>query len=269
MTGMLRVIMNASGILEFGVCRFDAVAEKFYDCLARGRLPKQPKSVLTAAFPYYTGCGQEDTCAALTDFYEIAGHMLAVASDVLHKAFGDDYEFVWFTDSSPVPEVYSASVSGLGKIGDNGLLIHPRYGNYVFLGSIVTNLDLPATGDKPDFCDHCGSCRAACPGNAFEKKEEDEKEAFSHEGCAGHGAQNAAQVCVPRHGGLMWGCNACQQACPHNKGAEETPIASFLDRMRPDRPANDLTSANPLAYLSRSLNPIEHKLASEELEVSS
>jgi len=246
MTGMLRVIMNASGIYEFGVCGFDAVADRFYDCLAKGRLPERPRSVLPVAFPYYTRAGRERACAAMTDFYEIAGHMLAVAADVLHKAYGDDYKFVWFTDSSPVPEVYAASVSGMGKIGDNGLLIHPKYGNYLFLGSIVTDLELPVTGSEPEYCDHCGACESACPKNALRENAADD---FPPPGCAGQVAPTPAEKCVPRHGGPVWGCTACQDVCPHNRDIEETKVQSFLDRIRPGLAVNDLESADPLAYL--------------------
>lgn len=58
----------------------------------------------------------------------------------------------------------AAARAGLGVVGDNGLLIHPLYGSYVFIGELVTDLPLKGVGQEPEGCLHCGRCAAAARG---------------------------------------------------------------------------------------------------------
>lgn len=65
---------------------------------------------------------------------------------------------------------HCARDAGLGEIGDNGLLLSPRYGVRLGLGAVLTDLPIPAaapSGDPVRLCTHCGLCRKACPVNAL------------------------------------------------------------------------------------------------------
>lgn len=80
--------------------------------------------------------------ACVEDYHQAGGRVL--------RALAEDLAILWpgrafepFLDNSPLPEVYAAALCGLGVVGDNGLLIHPRYGSYVFIGTIVTDAPLP------------------------------------------------------------------------------------------------------------------------------
>lgn len=261
MTGMLRIIMNASGLYELGVCPFSEVSDKLLNCMAKGRIPERAKSIIVALFPYKTPSekGNLSMYAAVPDYHEIAGHMLSTASEALTNAF-DGYSFVWFIDNSPIPEVFAAASAGLGMIGDNGLLIHPRYGSYCFIGCIVTDLEMPRTGGEITYCEHCGRCVKACPGGALSPGGE-----FCRDKCVSYisqkkGALSGEEVCLLRQGGLVWGCDTCQTVCPHNSDAAVTYIKPFLDRVNPNATINDLAHANDRAYLYRGRSVVERNI---------
>ena len=270
MTGMLRVVMNACGIYDFGVCKFEAVEDNIIDCMAKGRLPKSPKSVIAALFPYNTGIefGKKSMFDSMSMFNEIAGRMLSTATNALIEMFGD-YKFVWFMNPSPISGVHAAAASGLGVVGDNGLLITPRFGTYLLIGTIVSDLEMPIDGRKIETCEHCGECLKSCP--AIKMLSPDEQLAgLNPYLCLNHPKEDSS-VCIPRHGGLVYGCNKCQEACPHNKHALGTYILPFLDYVNPDKTINDLASANHQRYLARSFEAASRTIRAlnDDMELSS
>lgn len=260
MTGMLRVIMQANGMEVVGVCPFESIADKLLNCMAKGRIPEDAKSVIMALFPYKvpTEQGNLSRYAVVPDYHEIAGRMLDGASKALAKVF-PAYKFVWFTDNSPVPEVYAAALSGLGVVGDNGLLINKRYGSYCFIGSIITTLDVPSTGGVIEECLHCGKCLAACPGGSLQK------DGFIREKCLSFisqrkGVLSDEDALLLKQNGLVWGCDVCQNVCPLNEDAEDTYIEPFLQCANPNVTADDLATAKDRAYLYRGRAVVERNI---------
>ena len=261
MTGMLKIIMSANGMNDTGVCAFEDVEQSLLPCLAKGRLPADAKSVIVALFPYKVPAekGNLSMYAVVPDYHEIAGRMLTAASNALKMAF-NEYDFVWFIDNSPIPEVYAAAKSGLGMIGDNGLLINPKYGSFCFIGCIVSNLEIPPTyHGAVQHCEHCGRCRAACPGNALDGT-------FSKEQCLSYISQKKGELSenekfLLRQGGMVWGCDICQTVCPHNQDVPYTTIPEFLDRIKPDAKPGELETASDRAYMYRGRSVIERNIS--------
>lgn len=265
MTGMLSIILAANGLRDYGVCRFADVEDKLLNCLAKGRLPEDAKSVITILFPYKVDgeTGNLSRYAVVPDYHEIAGHMLTTCTDALKHAF-PDYDFVWFIDNSPIPEVYAAALSGLGVVGDNRLLINSRYGSYCFIGTIVTSIEIPPTGGEIQYCDHCGKCIKACRGGALSAEGGFDRKRCLSDISQRKGTLSPDEVAMLRQNGLVWGCDTCQDVCPLNVDAQTTYIKSFLDRANPNVTIDDLASANDRAYLFRGRSVIERNIRALE-----
>ena len=123
-----------------------------------------------------------------------------------------------FVDTAPVPEKALGHASGLGWQGKHTNLVSRDWGNWAFLGSVFTTLDLPA--DQPEI-DRCGSCRAcldACPTDAFpEPYLLDARRCISYLTIEHKGP--IAEDLRVKLGNRIYGCDDCLAACPWNKFA--------------------------------------------------
>lgn len=135
-----------------------------------------------------------------------------------------------FTDSAPIVEHYWAVQAGVGFLGRNRLIIVPRCGSYCFLGTLVLNLPLPADRPLRITCGRCRRCLDACPTGALQPCGDgyrvDARRCISYQTIENRTEDIPAAV-ADHMEGRIYGCDACQEACPWNRFATPTRVAEF------------------------------------------
>lgn len=235
----IRPVLSRLGIPDAGAVSFSSCAP-LLACRAAERLPEGAKSVILCLFPYRVPDEVPRNIsryAAGPDYHRIAGGMLAAACRALEKAF--PYTFVSFVDNSPIREVDAALRAGLGVLGRNSLLIHPRYGSWTFLGSIVTDMEINYSETVKRACIGCGACVSACPAHCIGEGGVDESRCLSAI-TQKKGELTPEEAALVKKGDLLWGCDRCQEVCPYNRDREPTPLPYFRDRRHGDFTADEV-----------------------------
>lgn len=126
-------------------------------------------------------------------------------------------EFIPFTDSSPILERDLAKRAGLGWIGKNTCLIHPKKGSLFFIGEIYTSLNLQNEIEPPpDFCGNCRKCIDICPTQALiEPHKLDARKCISY--LTIESRQIPPEELRSKIGDWFFGCDLCQTNCPWNQ----------------------------------------------------
>lgn len=224
----VKEIMGFCGAPLCGFLKFERVVPFLISCRAKERINFEAKSIIMAVFPYKIDENAPSNLARyarVKDYHVVVGEILSKACEKLKERF-DGHRFVWFVDNSPIPEVSAAAFCGLGVRGKHGLLIHEKYGSFVFMGEIVTDLELKETGSAIHECEDCGVCAAACPALCVEGEKRNR--------CISSllqkkGELSGDEIELVKKGGYVFGCDICQQACPHNREVPQTFIKEFLE----------------------------------------
>jgi epoxyqueuosine reductase len=166
------------------------------------------------------------------DYHKVVRSRLARLAQRIEAATGPFGHRV-FCDSAPVMEVELAQAAGLGWRGKHTLLIHPRRGSTFFLGSLFTDLPLPADEPQADHCGSCARCIDACPTGAIVAPYRlDARRCISYLTIELKGSIPAELR--PPIGNRIYGCDDCQLACPWNRFAQPGPVPDFAARNRLD-----------------------------------
>jgi epoxyqueuosine reductase len=152
------------------------------------------------------------------DYHRIIRGLLDTLVAQLRLQLAEPFDARVVVDTGPVLEKELARAAGLGWMGKNTLIMHARQGSYLFLGEVLTTLEL--AGDEP-VTDHCGTCTRcldACPTGAFPAPYQlDASRCISYFTIEHRGAIPAEfQTGV---GEWVFGCDICQEVCPYNRKA--------------------------------------------------
>jgi epoxyqueuosine reductase len=180
------------------------------------------KSVVSLIYNYFPSQTQR------TDSFKISKY-----------AYGQDYHFVLkeklkqfleeiriqigevdgrvFVDSAPVMDKAWAKKAGLGWIGKNNNLIHPKKGSFFFIAELIIDLELIPDGPIRDYCGTCTKCIDACPTEAIVKP-------YVVDGskCISYLTIELKDEILPKEfaskmNDWVFGCDICQDVCPWNR----------------------------------------------------
>ena len=217
---------NAKSILyESNPCPFTAanVEERLL-----GTSLFTPKSAIVCLFPYYVEHKDPSNLSRYTwatDYHLVINEYLKKLIEKL-QIMNTDAQFSIHCDTSPLADRYMAYLAGLGFYGKNNCFISPKWGSYVVIGTILTTLELEPDTPLTQSCMGCNRCITACLGQCLGHDE------FKFDTCKSYLTQKKGELTseeehIIAKTPLVFGCDVCQEVCPHNKDIPTTPIPEF------------------------------------------
>lgn len=156
------------------------------------------------------------SAAKPTDYHHLIRDRMVLLNRSLQAQLGE-FQSRCFVDTGPLVERIYAKYAGLGWQGKNTCLIHESLGSWLFLGVIVTSLELPPeqwAQPLPDRCGSCTRCIDACPTDALDPYRMDASRCIAYLTIEKRGA--LPEDLAPKIGRNVFGCDICQEVCPWN-----------------------------------------------------
>ncbi|HWP94073.1 MAG TPA: tRNA epoxyqueuosine(34) reductase QueG [Thermodesulfobacteriota bacterium] len=163
------------------------------------------------------------------DYHEVLKSKLSLVLDFIEEVVPQEVKSRLYVDTGPVLDRVYGKYSGIGWYGKNTCLINQEIGSWIFIGEIITNLELDYDSPALDRCGTCTRCIDACPtGALLEPYVLDSRLCISY-------------LTIEQRGGIpielrekvgnnIYGCDICQDVCPWNRKAEVANDPSFQPR---------------------------------------
>ena len=213
--------------------KMDYMANHFDMRLDPRLLVDNAKSVVSLLLNYYPSEAQIDNDAPKLSKYAYGEDYHFVIKDKLKELFKFIHQEIGevggrvFVDSAPVMDKVWAKKSGLGWIGKNSNLIHPKNGSFFFIAELILDLELIPDGPMKDYCGTCTRCIDACPTDAI-------VEPYVVDGskCISYLTIELKDHILPtefkgKMDNWMFGCDICQDVCPWNRFSKPHSEAKF------------------------------------------
>ena len=153
-----------------------------------------------------------------------------------------DFEYKGMVDTGALVDTAVARRAGIGFIGKNGLVISKEFGSYMFLGELITNLELEPDQPVDYDCGDCNRCVEACPTSCLLGDS-----TMDAKRCLSFQTQDKGMMDLEfrkKIKTVIYGCDICQICCPYNKGIDSPPLVDIdPDLAQPELiPFLDLTN---------------------------
>ncbi|MCB0409024.1 MAG: tRNA epoxyqueuosine(34) reductase QueG [Flavobacteriales bacterium] len=186
------------------------------------KLVEGSKSVISLMYNYYPQQEQRQDSYKISryaygeDYHHVIKGKLKELVQFMNDEIGEINARV-FVDSAPVLDRTWAKKSGLGWIGKNSMLIHPKAGSYFFLAEIILDLELEYDKEIKDYCGTCTACIDACPTEAILPDK-----VVDGSRCISYFTIELKDEIIPKEvngkfENWMFGCDICQEVCPWNR----------------------------------------------------
>jgi epoxyqueuosine reductase len=200
-----------------------------------GELLRDARSVVCIALPYATPAskkrpplgGRVSNYAWSADYHRRLRALLRAVADEIDRAAGAPVTAI-ACDTRPLAERAFAARAGLGWIGKHTNLIAPALGSFVFLGEVVTTLELPPDTPLRKSCGKCARCIDSCPTRALRGDY-----TIDASRCISDLTQRTDSIppaMRPLIGDWVWGCDICQLVCPPTAAAPSAPPSRWGPR---------------------------------------
>ncbi len=142
------------------------------------------------------------------------------------RRFAGDIQTWSYVDTGPIVERVYAAHSGIGWTGKNTCIINQKLGSWLFLGVILTSIEIQPDLPPPDRCGSCTRCIEACPTDAFIAPQKlDASRCISYLTIEKRGAiPEDLREGIGRH---VFGCDICQDVCPWNRPQKDKGAGPF------------------------------------------
>jgi epoxyqueuosine reductase len=195
------------------------------------------RSIVVVGLNYYTGDHDQMGRVARyawggRDYHEVMSGKLEQLSGSITEIGGPGTRCLGYVDTGPILERDLAQRAGIGFIGKHTNLINRQFGNWLFLGEILTNLELLPDPPEREYCGTCQRCMDVCPTRAIVGP-----------------YQLDARLCIsyltielkgpipvelrPLIGDHLFGCDDCLEVCPWNRFAQQSSVHEFQQREMP------------------------------------
>ena len=192
--------------------------------------------------------GAKSVVSLLLNYFPNEHEQTEGAPKISKYAYGEDYHFIIkdklksllqfiqdeigevggrvFVDSAPVMDKAWAKRSGLGWMGKNANIIHPKHGSFFFIAELIIDLELEEDGPIKDYCGTCTKCIEACPTDAIvEPYKIDGSKCISY--LTIELKNQIPEEFKGKMDNWMFGCDVCQDVCPWNRFSKPHNQAEF------------------------------------------
>ncbi|WP_297519384.1 tRNA epoxyqueuosine(34) reductase QueG [uncultured Clostridium sp.] len=201
------------------------------------------KTIISFAFPYLHDVKYKDTGFSLytrgEDYHNVVHKYLKEVCEIIESYGG---KALAFTDSNTLPERYIAYLAGIGFVGKNNMIITKEHGSYVFLGEIITDIniaydDIRSYKEISEFkeCGDCDICYKECPTKSINKFKKNSNICMSYI----TQKKEIDDKFLKIMNGRIFGCDSCQLECPYNIDVEYSLIEEFKPKDFMDNPSTN------------------------------